>query len=385
MLLRRLAVLIAAVLVPLLALTTVPATAAPVGPGTTTTNDATGGESVGSDEVADPDPTAAAEDTADEAEMLTRRGPHNVRVGTFNIKNVMFARNPSRDWRERRAVIIRQVRESRIGILGIQEAHPGRYTGVNYPDGENQYLDLMNGLNKAGANYGITSAASYNCVNPDHFNNCRYKDRGASRSTRILYNKDRFELLDRGSVLYKKQTSEDRYLVWAKFRSRITGAKFLFTTTHLATGRDAVRLAQWRQSIRVINRLRGSMPVIATGDYNVQKYHPIAREMLPAMKNNGYGDVLNQRYATNPSNDVRAEETRNAWINSYTHGRRDVKTFSFHNQRQKVGNGIDWVFASNNLKVKSYKIVCDYDPDSLMIRGALPSDHVLVTSTIQIA
>jgi hypothetical protein len=61
---------------------------------------------------------------------------------------------------------------------------------------------------------------------------------------------------------------------------------------------------------------------------------------------------------------------------------RDVKLHSYYNNRTKTGNNIDWVFASNNLPVKEWKTVVDYDPTSLQQLGTIPSDHHLVRATL---
>ena len=326
---------------------------------------------------------AAAPVAAQTAPTAARDAGPAIQVGSFNVKNVLFAKNPTKDWAKRRAVIIEQVRREGIDILGIQEAHPGRYLPVDFRDGPNQYLDLRNGLRKAGGDWQVTSAASYNCKNSKTWQSCAFKDRGASRSTRILYDARKVELVKRGSVLYDKQRAEDRYLVWGTFRVRATGKKLLFTTTHLTSASDKVRLKQWRQMIREIDRLRGRKPVVATGDFNVQKYHWIAGKMLPAMKKAGIPDVLNQEYRVNPSV-PRAKRLVNAWINSYNHGRRNVSTFSYDEQRDKIGNGIDWVFASRRLAVESWKVVVDYDPETLKVDGVLPSDHNLVKATLRL-
>lgn len=306
-----------------------------------------------------------------------------LQVGSFNVKNVLFAKNPTKDWAKRREVIIEQVRREGIDILGVQEAHPGRYLPVDFPDGPNQFLDLRNGLRKAGGDWKVTASASYNCKDSKTWQRCQFKDRSASRSTRILYDARKVELVRRGAVLYDKQRAEDRYLVWGMFRVRATGKKLLFTTTHLTSASEKVRLQQWRQMIREIDRLRGRKPVVATGDFNVQKYHWIAGRMLPAMSEAGMPDVLNQEYRVNPSV-PRAERLVNAWINSYNHGRKDVSSFSYDESRDKIGNGIDWIFASRRLAVESWEVVVDYDPETLKVVGVLPSDHNLVKATLRL-
>ena len=325
----------------------------------------------------------AAPGVAQPTVTASRDSGARIQVGSFNVKNVLFAKNPTADWAKRRAVIIDQVRRERIDVLGIQEANPGRYLDVDFPDGPNQYLDLRNGLRKAGGDWQVTSAASYNCKNSKTWQNCTFKDRAASRSTRILYDARKLELLKRGAILYDKQRAEDRYLVWGRFRVRETGKRLLFTTTHLTSVNEKVRLQQWRQMIREIDRLRGRTPVIATGDFNVQKYHWIAGRMLPAMKEAGLPDVLNQEYRVNPS-EPRAERLVNAWINSYNHGRKDVRSFSYDESRDKIGNGIDWIFASGRLAVQSWEVVVDYDPETLKVEGVLPSDHNLVKATLSL-
>jgi hypothetical protein len=59
-----------------------------------------------------------------------------------------------------------------------------------------------------------------------------------------------------------------------------------------------------------------------------------------------------------------------------------VAAYGYEDQRYKVGNGIDWIFASNELPVKEWKVVLRFDPDTLQVRGVLPSDHNMVRATV---
>ena len=95
------------------------------------------------------------------------------------------------------------------------------------------------------------------------------------------------------------------YLAWAVLRSRASGDRFLFTTTHLDPASRAIRRSQWRQMVRRVRRIRHSMPVISVGDFNTTKMDPLARTMLPAMRRAGIGDVLNQQYRVNPTRRMR--------------------------------------------------------------------------------
>jgi hypothetical protein len=84
----------------------------------------------------------------------------------------------------------------------------------------------------------------------------------------------------------------------------------------------------------------------------------------------------------NPSTGVRAKVLTNGWINTVNHLDRDVKTFSYHTRKDLTGNNIDWVFATNSLAVKDWEVVVDYDPNTLQMRGIIPSDHNMVRATI---
>jgi endonuclease/exonuclease/phosphatase family metal-dependent hydrolase len=127
------------------------------------------------------------------------------------------------------------------------------------------------------------------------------------------------------------------------------------------------------------------MPVIATGDFNVSKYNPISKPMLPAMEKAGFGDILDQSYGVNPPAHPRPRTMIHAWINSYNHESTDVRDFSVDPSRGKVGNGLDWIFASNNLAVKEYEVVVRFDPRTMKVRGTLPSDHNLVRAVIHLS
>jgi hypothetical protein len=141
-------------------------------------------------------------------------------------------------------------------------------------------------------------------------------------------------------------------------------------------------MAQWHELIKKVNELKGSLPVIDVGDYNTQKFDVRTAEMLPAMKNAGYGDVLNQTYNTNPVANPRAEKTINGWFNSLGRYNRDVTTYSYSTNHAKTGNSIDWIFASNWLPVREYKLVLDYDPVTLLVNGVIPSDHNMIRATL---
>lgn len=315
----------------------------------------------------------------------------DVRVGTFNIVGVNVdstASGERRVWRARRGTIIGQVLAQHLDVVGLQEANQSTIYRSQLVGGATQYLDLRNGLNRAGGHYQVTSVYPYNCYRPNSSLKCQYRNRAASGDNRILYNTDTMSLVYKGAYRYPHQFSgkNARYLAWAVLRVKATGHEMLFTTTHLDPYSRTVRVAQWRDMIAKVNSLKASRPVVVTGDFNSTKYSSWARDLLPAMVSNGYGDALGQRFATNPIG-LRAGSTRRAWVNSFNGFRRNVAGFGYEEDRYVVsnprtGNGVDWIFASNSLRVKEFEVVANVDESTLQLIGTIPSDHNMLRATI---
>jgi len=171
---------------------------------------------------------------------------------------------------------------------------------------------------------------------------------------------------------------------WAILRTIATGSEFLFTNTHLEAQDTQVRTAQWREMVQRIDDVREGRPVIAVGDFNTTKYSPVAQQMLPRMWKHGYGDVLNQRYRENPLLSPRAGTTVNGWVNSLNRGSSDLSTFAYETDRRRTGDHVDWIFASNRLPVREHVVVVDYDPNTLLLNGVVPSDHNMVRATLSL-
>jgi endonuclease/exonuclease/phosphatase family metal-dependent hydrolase len=315
-------------------------------------------------------------------------GPVDLRVGSFNVMTVSGDQTAGNrlPWKERRGTVISQILRENVDVLGAQELSPTNTHPERLVDGENQFLDLKNGLNKAGGTFALTNENSYNCVNPRHTYKCVYQDQGASGGDRILYDTSTLALVSQGAYQFKAVDTVPYGMAYAVLRVKSTGDRFFFTNTHLHPSNRTVRLAQWKELIAKINELKGTLPVINVGDYNTQKFDAgtpvICDTMLPAMKAAGYGDVVNQTCATNPVVNPRAQRCINGWINSTNHFDRDVRNYSYPNNRSKAGNNIDWIFATNSLPVKEWKVVIDYDPTTLQVLGAMPSDHNMVRATI---
>lgn len=285
----------------------------------------------------------------------------DLRVATFNLSganNDPKASGEHRVWAERLPRVVSQILGENPDVVGLQEAHEG--TG--------QYTSLRNALNATGATYQITDL-----------------DKGASRGTRIMYNATTLSLVSKGAFPYSNQVAgkTTRYLVWATFRQVASGKEFFFASTHLSPDSSTVKGQEWRELIAKVRQLNtADLPVVVAGDFNTTKFSSLAAEMLPAMKSAGFGDVMNQQYRVNPPVSPRAETVVNGWINSFNDYRRDITPYSYSTSRHKVGNSLEWIFATNSLRVKQWKVVIDFDPATLMIRGIIPSDHNMVSSII---
>ncbi|HYO41250.1 MAG TPA: fibronectin type III domain-containing protein [Nocardioidaceae bacterium] len=311
-------------------------------------------------------------------------GPVDLRVGSFNVMTVGgdVVEGNRRPWKERRQTVIRQILGEKVDVLGVQEANQSYVYRDQMVDGENQITDLKNGLNKAGGSYAVANETPYNCVNPGSSYNCVYKYRGASGGNRIYYNTETVDLVSEGSYEYRAQSKIKYPLSYAVLQVKKTGDRFFFASVHLEPADRQVRIAQWHELIAKVNALKGSLPVVVVGDFNTQKMDPIIAPMLTAMKSSGYGDVLNQVFQENPIAHPRAERSINGWINSANHLDRDVRNWSYDEKRTKAGITIDWIFASNRLPVREYKLVLDYDPSTLQVRGVFPSDHNMIRATL---
>lgn len=318
------------------------------------------------------------------------RAPAPVNVGSFNIVNVSLDRHSGNQspWRLRRNVIVRQILNNNIDVIGVQEVNPSNIFRNRLVSrrSSTQYFDLRAGLNAYSKDtWALQTGAAANCVNATTTYKCRYKNRRASGSDRILYNKSSLRQLAFGHTKYSKTSAANRAagVTWSKLQVKATGAQFLFVTTHLDQRSRPVRLAQWKQMIAVINRVKGDRPVVATGDYNANRSDPLTRTMLPAMRRAGYGDVLGQQYGVNASNTVRAQRRDQAWVNSVNGWKRNVRSYSYDDSRGNVGQMIDYIFASNNLPVTYFKTVSSFDK-SLKVKGRMPSDHNMLRATVVI-
>jgi len=315
----------------------------------------------------------------------------DIRVASFNVQSVSLDRTSGaqRPWKERRNTIVSQILNGRVDVIGVQEVNPSKSfaSRLRNPANGNQYFDLRAGLNHFGTDhYSLQTGAAANCVDATTTYKCVYKNRRASGGDRILFNTRTLRQVTFGYTGYTRTGANNPVagVTWSKLAVRATGAQFLFVTTHLDPSSKSIRLAQWKQLISTVNKVKGNLPVVATGDYNTHRGDVMSAEMLPAMKKAGYGDVLNQQFGENKQVGVRAESLSHAWVNTVNHTDLNVRNYSWDDRRANLGYTIDYVFASNALRVKAYKLVLRFSATKLRVLGTLPSDHNMVRATITI-
>lgn len=321
-------------------------------------------------------PGAAAADLTD--------GPADIRVGSFNVRGVHLDGKGGLPWRERRPAVVRDILGERVDVLGLQEVNHAPGYADRLEDGPNQMLDLVAGLTEGGGTYALTNSAAMDCLREWTTARCEYVDRDASRMTRILYNTSTLSMLSQGSHAYRVQSAgerDTRYLVWATFQVRATGHEFFFANTHLSNGSAALQQAQTVELIEQVQRLRGDLPVVVVGDLQRTKFRAPIDVTLEAMKAAGFGDVLDQRFETPWVKQHRAQRRIKGWINTMNGFERDLRPYAYEDDKRKLGNNIDWVFASNELAVPEWKVVARFDRQ-LRLRGVIPSDHFMVRATI---
>jgi len=280
-------------------------------------------------------------------------GPIVMRVGSFNIKQpdkdtALCGNFPAR---------ARDIVASKVDVLGVQEAYQG-----------SDRVDLMDALTAAGGSkYAITlPEGNYGWEN--------------GWDNRIIYNTERIALINSAHVPFKTQDGSGlpREFVWGTFEMKTNRHRFLVYTTHLEPGGTAeLKQAQWDQ-IRA-NALRNqvvdgkTLPVFIVGDYNTSKFRHPADVMLPKMKGSGFGDVLGQTYKSYEVSGQRAKSMAYEYFNSFN----DCKIRPSRVDAGRIGNNIDWIFATNSLQIPEWRTWVRWKGSGL--QTPIASDHFLVT------
>lgn len=309
---------------------------------------------------------------SDTASYATKPLMGKVSVGTYNIHN------PNRtdcteppqdreDWCVRAPWVAYAIVSEGLRALGIQEAYQA-----------SERRDLLNRVN------GRISGSDPYAMAPKPGDDTGYDNR-------ILYDTRVFTEVAAGGMEYRNQLSgEDtpRHLAWAKLKHRASGIVILFVTTHLQPGSgsaDTIDALQWAELITETDKRKAEAPaasyVVAAGDFNSSRYESPSKYRIADMKQHGYGDVLGQQYRTDATSGARAQVRKDAWLSSGNH----FDPIASHNanaDHTRNGYSIDWIFASNALKVSYYKEWVRWSTYPKTFALPIASDHHLVRATI---
>jgi endonuclease/exonuclease/phosphatase family metal-dependent hydrolase len=334
-----------------------------------------------------PPPCPTVGDVGDPTPALPTGEPTDIRVATFNIRTITQNSPdfPEQRWGRRAgrvaalllgAATTRNPASPPPDVIAVQEANQSyrKYSTRC----TNQMIDLRNRLSAgAGRHYEATSL-----------------DPSTSVGTRILFDTTRLRLERSGSVLLAPAGTTHPHLAWAVFQARNGGQRFFFGSVHLvpneAADSNLVRDAQWDRLLAVLAdpALTEGLPVVLGGDFNSRRSatgaNTSALTHLPQMAGAGVGDLL--LGDLDPANreldvsDARAQATANAHCRTFN-GFRIAQRCDEVTTR--IGQHIDYLFASNALPVRTWELVLDLDAQGNWL-GTIPSDHNLVRATISL-
>jgi endonuclease/exonuclease/phosphatase family metal-dependent hydrolase len=305
--------------------------------------------------------------------------PVQFSIGSFNIKDPDST--GCGPWTSRGPRVGQNIWSRRLTVFGIQEAFES--------SDQEETLKYVNhaatGTWSDTYPYSMTFAPS---GSSDGYDN------------RIVYDTRKVALKGRWAMKYRNQlpgdNSRGRWATWALFTHRTNGRPFLVFNTHLAPGDDTYDELQWKELLAQIQTFRSRytaayngtfIPVFAVGDFNTTKFEGAARDMLPAMRNAGVGDILGQQYRSYTTLGARVVSgSGNAYINSFNGCRTDTRLYSVATNRN--GNSPDYIFASTALRGPGgaaipYLQVVNFSSRPYL-STPIPSDHFLITATFDL-
>ncbi len=253
-----------------------------------------------------------------------------LRVMSFNIR-FGTANDGENSWQFRRYNLMETIKKFDPEILGIQEALSFQIDEIlnRFP-----YFAILG----VGRDDG-RQAGEYSCILYD----------------KTKFNPDTTETFwfsETPSVPGSKHWGNNitRICTWAKFTELKSKRHFLFYNLHLDHESQPSREKSTEMLVAKIKSQKESLPVIVAGDFNCGEENPAIKMVLKS----GLADSYRIKNAK-----------------SETEG-----TFNSFNGEMK-GDRIDYIFISNEIKVKSAEIIRD------SYSGKFPSDHFPVTAVLQ--
>lgn len=323
-----------------------------------------------------------------------------LRVAELNVQSVSStARFSSANrWSARLPRVVRTIRRAAPDLLLTAELASNLLTSCrNHPyrakptwcTNRTQYASLRDRLASGpGIRYRLATNDAYPRVIRSMVANPRW-NRRITAGAHIFYNPARLTLQQRGYIspaltlgLEKRgwtpSVTEDRWISWARFRVRATGAVVYAVAAHFPVGRSsrmvALRALEAKALVAKLRGITGSKPVILGGDLNADA----ARDPRPAATTfvrAGFFDAAatvrrtNMRYSTAKS------------------GRQDGADpgYPVHPTRRPYPTSrIDYLLVKNSPHTYSYANVLNLLPDGRFDPRYRGSDHNLQLATIGI-
>lgn len=246
-------------------------------------------------------------------------------------------------WPNRKDLVTSMIRYHEAEIIGVQEAM------------RSQLDDLMTLL--PGYKWiGLCRTDGTTSPEPDN------------EFTAILYNPERFKLLEQATFWLSEKPDEvgikgwdaalPRTTTWAFFEDRNTGKRFYLFNTHFDHVGEQARAESARLIRAKIVEIAKEVPVVLTGDFNCVETDEPYRVLTDKKEASHLQDAL--FISKMPHHGPLA-----TWTNS----------FQFPGV---PGKRIDFIFVKNKVTVFKHAILSD------SWSGRLPSDHLPVLATIKI-
>ena len=311
-------------------------------------------------------------------------------VASFNVKCASCLTMPIQDrpalelpWVDRRADVAKTIVSRRPDIIGIQEASQAWI----YEDGKqinrSQFEDLLRQIRaNGGSSYALANTHRNNCVNSSTPTRCVYKDQGASKGTKIIYDTATTTLLESGSYRLESAGANrnERYLAWAIVQDKESGQKYFFADTHLEPGREfyAVRKTQAEQLIAEVERQNtDDLPVILVGDLNSTRYFEPTNAPYDTFIAAGLVDPLGHTYKSPAISPLATAEKRiHANYNSFGNFSPVQRRYG----ENENGSNLDYILTSP-MRTIHWETVVNVGPDGDIV-GPIPSDHNMLVARL---
>lgn len=271
-----------------------------------------------------------------------------VRVMTYNIlglgqDGVREIGGTIAPWSLRRTAAASLIKSVAPDVIGVQEAYEW-VGGVARPGGR-QVDSLCSALNYGGGSWVVARTE------------VPYPQSGWARfGDYIIYNSAHYQAVGAAGH-WAIGTSQSA--VYQELRNRVTGATFLFVTTHLPSSggysNDMVRENETRTMLQLGNALaaRDHLPVVYSGDYNSNPQQTTVD-----------GPGVTMRSALVADARLRAQFRTNELYDSFNNYSRTPYPYSFF---------LDYIWVSPGVSASSWGM--GLSMSNGLMAGTIPSDH----------